>query len=74
MVCAEDCSTVFAFDREPVFLLAGADGAVLSDILIEHFKKYSSGPDNHLINTRCLINFGGQTVILQSSSDQLTLL
>lgn len=37
VICTEDPVAVFAFDGEPIFLMAGVDFAVLSYVLIEHW-------------------------------------
>ena len=40
MVSTKYFGAVFAFDREPVFLLASFKGAVFAYILIEHLKYF----------------------------------
>ena len=40
MVGAKYFGAILAFDRKPVFLFAGIEGAVLAYILIEHLKYF----------------------------------
>jgi hypothetical protein len=40
VVRAKDLVTVFTFDGQPVFLTASIHSAVLTNVLIEHFKLF----------------------------------